>query len=135
LLARVAAACGLALRRAGRDGGKAQVYLFHRHDPAAQARARCQDPVVPHLVGSRRRNQRNEAVDQLAALHRDVRGAVAPAGLQAKQKPAILAFLEPFIGQWWTRDVSTKPLEAAAIARGHRDGSVKAHASADWHAR
>jgi len=68
-----------------------------RHDPAAQAGARREDPVVSHLVGARWRDQRDETVDQRALLHQDVRGAVAPTRLQAKQKPAIRVLLQAIV--------------------------------------
>lgn len=115
--------------------GPTRVEFRHWHDSAAQARARREDPVISHLVRARRRNQRHQAVDQLAALHRDVRGAVAPARLQANHEPAIGALLEPFVRQRWSCDIAAQALQPTPVARGDAHGGVEGHAAALGHAR
>jgi hypothetical protein len=88
-----------------------------------------------HLVGSGRRDQRDEGVDELASLHQDVGGAVAPAGLEAKQEPAIRVLFEAVIRKGWACDVATQPLQAATVAGGHGHGGVETHAAVRGNAR
>jgi hypothetical protein len=66
-----------------------------RHDPIPLARARCQDSVIANRMGARRRDEGDQAFDELASLHQDVGGAVAPAGLEAQRECSIGALLEP----------------------------------------
>jgi hypothetical protein len=89
--------------------------------------------VVPHLVGARRGDQGDEAVDQLASLHQDVRRAVAPGGLEAQGQPAIGLLLEAIVRERRPRGVAAEPLETSAIAGGHGDLGVKVHAAVLGH--
>jgi hypothetical protein len=50
-------------------------------------------------MGARGWNQRDEPFDQLASLHQDMRGSVAPAGLEAKRESTIRALFELFVGE------------------------------------
>jgi hypothetical protein len=52
--------------------------------------------VVADPVRTRRRDQREEPFDELAALHQDVGGAVSPSGLEPQCECAVLTLLESF---------------------------------------
>jgi hypothetical protein len=110
-------------------GVRLELGLTRRHDPIALARARRQEAVVSHLMGSRWRDQRDETVDQLASLHLNVRGAVAPAGLQAKRESAVGLLLEAIVRGRRAGHIAAQTLEAAAVAGGDGHGSVEAHAA------
>ena len=105
------------------------------HDPIALAGTRCQDPVVPNLMGARRWNQRHETFDELASLHEDVCGAVAPAGLQAQNEPSVRVFFESLVCERRTGDVAAEPLEAWSVSRGDGHVCVEAHPAVLRHAR
>ena len=106
----------------------AEVCRWSRHGPIALARARRQNPVIPHLVGARRWNQRHESFDQLASFHQDMRGAVAPAGFEADGESTIWAFFESIMGERRPSHVSNQPFQAPAISRGYIYSGVEAHA-------
>jgi len=90
--------------------------------------------VIPHLVGAGRGDQGDEAVDQLAWLHQDVGRAVAPGGLEAQGQPALGLLFEAIVRERRPRGGVAEPLEASAIAGGHGDLGVKAHAAVLGHA-
>jgi hypothetical protein len=85
--------------------------------------------VIPHLVGARGWNQWDESFDQLASFHQDMRGSVAPAGLEADGESTIWAFFESIVGERWSSHVPNQALQAPAISCGHADSGVEAHAS------
>ena len=129
--------------RAARDGVTAEprrvvggsFNLGIGHDPIALALTRRQDPVVPNLMGARRWNQRHETFDELASLHEDVCGAVAPAGLQAQNEPSVRVFFESLVCERRTGDVAAEPLEASSVSRGDGHVCVEAHPAVLRHAR
>jgi len=108
--------------------GYAQVCRRPRHDPTPLARARRQDPVIPHLMGAGGWNQWDESFDQLASLHQDVRGSVAPAGLEAECELTIRAHFESIVGERRSSHILNEALQAPAVACGHTDSGVEAHA-------
>ena len=69
-------------------------------------------------MGARRWNQRHESLDELASLQDDVRGAVAPAGLQVQSEPSVRAFIESLVGERRSGDVAAEPLEASSVSCG-----------------
>ncbi|MCG8589640.1 MAG: hypothetical protein MJE66_10145 [Proteobacteria bacterium] len=74
-------------------------------------------------------NQRHQPLDELAALHQDVGGAVAPAGLETQRESSIRAGLESLAGERGTGNVAAEPLEASPVAPGNGDFGVQAHAA------
>jgi hypothetical protein len=80
-------------------------------------------------MGARRWNERHQPFDELASLHEDVGGAVAPAGLQAQSESSIRAFLQALARERWPADVATEPLEAPSVSSGDCHVGVKAHAA------
>jgi hypothetical protein len=109
--------------------GYAEFCRRARHDPITLTRARRQDPVIPHLVGSGRWNQRHESFDQLASLHQDVTGSIAPAGFEAECELTIRPLFESIVGERRPSHVLNQALQASAIACGYADSGVEAHAS------
>jgi hypothetical protein len=94
------------------------------HDPVALARAGRQDPVVADLVGTRRRDQGRQAIDELMSLHQDVGRAVPPARLEAQREPSVL---EALVRERRPGDVAAEPFETSPVARGDADIGVEAH--------
>jgi hypothetical protein len=92
------------------------------HDAIAGARAGCQHAVVADLVGTGRWNEWDQSLEQLAALHEDVRRPVAPAGLEPQREPSIGLHFEAIVCERRAGDVAAEPLEPAPVASG--DGDV-----------
>ena len=99
------------------------------HDAVSQTGPGCEDAVVADLMGAWRRDQRDQAVDEIAALHQDVRGAVAPGSLEAQSESAIGVFFESIAAKGWPGPVATQALEAASVAGRDGHGGVQAHLS------
>jgi hypothetical protein len=77
---------------------------------------------------------RSRSVDpQRGQRHQDVRRAVAPGGLEAQGQSPIGLLLEAIVRERRPRGGVTEPLEASAIAGGHGDLGVKAHAAVLGH--
>ena len=68
-------------------------------------------------MGPWRGDQGHESVDEFTALHQDVAGAVAPAGLQTQGEPAVGMFFQALVRERRSRDVAAQALESAAIVR------------------
>jgi len=119
---------GGTLARGGCEGS-----IASGHDPVAPAGAGRQDAVVTDLVGTRGRNQGYEPLDELAALHQDVAGAVAPGGLQAHGEPSVGKLLEAIVRERRPRDVATEPLQTAAVASRYGHRGVETHAAVLWY--
>jgi hypothetical protein len=100
---------------------------FTRHDPVALARRRSEHAVVSHLVGAGRRDQRYEPFDELTSLHQNVRGAVAPAGLEAQGESSIRSLFQAIVRKRRPGDVATQALETSSVVRRNRHVCVKAH--------
>jgi hypothetical protein len=83
--------------------------------------------VVAQLVGPGCGDQGHEPFDQLTSFHQDVRGAVAPTGLQPEREFSIRSLLQAIFCEGGPRDITTEPFEASAVSRRYRDGRVKAH--------
>jgi hypothetical protein len=84
--------------------------------------------VVAHLVGARRWDQGDQALQQFERLEDDVGGAVAPTVLEPVEQAAVTQAREPLAGQRRTRDVAAQPLESPAVAGGHAHVGVQAQA-------
>ena len=84
--------------------------------------------MVAHLVGSRRRDEGDEALQELVALHQNVRGAVAPAGLEAEREAPVGLLFEAIARERRPRDIVAEPLEPAPVSRGNGDVGVETHA-------
>ena len=67
----------------------------------------------------------HEPLDEFAALHQDVGGAVAPAGLEAQREPAVAMLLESLAGERWAGDVAAEPFVASPVARGNGDAGFR----------
>jgi hypothetical protein len=80
-------------------------------------------------VGTRRRDQWGKSLEQLAAFHQDVRGAIAPAVLEPVREHAAWKRLEPLEAERGTQDVAAQTFDALAVPRGHGDIGVQAHAA------
>ena len=90
--------------------------------------------MVSNLVGARRGDQWDEPLGELAPLHQDVGGSVAPAGLEPQRECAVLSLLESFARKRWSGDVAAEPLETSPVTRRDGDVCVKAHAAVLGHA-
>ena len=107
--------------------------FFHSrsgHDLIAGAGARCQHAVVANLVGSGRWDEGDQPLQQLVALHQDVRRAVAPAGLETQGESAVGLHFEAIVRERRARDIAAEPLESATVSRWDGDVGVEAHAIA-----
>ena len=80
-------------------------------------------------MSARRGDQWHQSLDELAALHQDVGGSIAPAGLETQREPPIRALLESLAGERGASDVPAEPLEALPVARGNGHLGVQAHAA------
>jgi hypothetical protein len=90
--------------------------------------------VISDLVSARRGNQWHQPLNEFAAFHHNVGGAVAPARLEAQRESPVRAFLESLTCEWWARNIAAKPLEASPVMRGNGDLGVQAHAAMLGHA-
>ena len=96
-------------RRLGLAPGEFDGGIASRNDLVAPTGAWRQDAVVTDLVGARGRDQGHEPLDELAALHQQVAGAVAPAGLQAQGEPSVGKLFETLVCERRPRDVAAEP--------------------------
>jgi hypothetical protein len=80
-------------------------------------------------------DQGHEPFDELAAIHQEVRGSVAPAGFEAKRESSIRTLLQAIVYERRSGDVATQPLEASSVLPRNRHACVKAHPSMLGHAR
>jgi hypothetical protein len=90
--------------------------------------------VVADLVGARRRNEGDQPLQQLGALHQDVRRAVAPARLEVQGEPSVGTRFEAIVREGRTRDVATQSLEPVAVSRRDGEFRVEAHPGVLRHA-
>ncbi len=118
----------LPLRFAVRTPGLVVSRHDHRHDALPVTRTRAEDAVVAGGMESRRGHQRRELLHELARLEDDVRGAVAPAVLQAVEEPPVAETRESLGGHGRARHVAREALEAPSIPRRDGDVGVQAHA-------
>jgi len=98
-------------------------------DSIAEAGAGCQHSVIANLVGSGRRDEGRQSLQQLVALHQDVRRSIAPAGLEAQGELSVGSGFEAVVGQWRASDVAAEPFESATVSRGDGDIGVETHAT------
>ena len=98
-----------------------------RHDPIPRARARREHTVISHLMGPRWRHQRREPLEQLRALHHDVRRPVPPWRLEPIGNPTITQLFEPLQRERRTCHIATQPFESAPVPCGNSHVGMKAH--------
>jgi len=78
-------------------------------------------------VGTGRWDERDQPLQQLVALHQDVRRPVPPAGLESQREASIGPHLEAIVREGRAGDVAAKPLEAVPVACGDGDVGMEAH--------
>ena len=80
-------------------------------------------------MGSRRWDQRSQALQEFSTLHQDMGRAISPAGLQAVGEKSIRQCFEALQGKGRAGCIAAKPLEAATVPGGHHDIGMYAHAA------
>ncbi len=78
-------------------------------------------------MGTGRWDERDQPLQQLVALHQDVRRPVPPAGLESQREASIGPHLEAIVREGRAGDVAAKPLEAVPVACGDGDVGMEAH--------
>ena len=84
--------------------------------------------VVADPTRTRRWDQRDQPLEQLAGLEDDVRGAVAPAALERVAEPAVRSSDQSRGGNRWASDVAAQALQSLAVPRGDADVGVQTDA-------
>ncbi len=78
-------------------------------------------------MGSGRWDERDQPLQQLVALHQDVRRPVPPGGLEPQGEPSIGPLFEAIVCEGRAGDIAAEPLEPASVACGDGDARMEAH--------
>jgi hypothetical protein len=83
--------------------------------------------VIADLVGTGRWDERDQPLQQLVALHQDVRRPVPPADFESQGEPFVGPHLKAIVCEGRAGDVAAEPLEPAPVACGDGDVGMEAH--------
>ena len=88
----------------------------------------CEDTVVPHGVGTGRRNQGAQAREEGVRGHLGVGGPGAGGLLEVYADLTVRGALDGILSERRPEQIAAQPLEPAAAATARGDGGVQLHA-------